>query len=675
MKKDSLIDFLGFIGVKIIGGLLCCVPLSMALWIGRRIGDIAYFFNSKRRSIAYANLKSAFPRKEGREIRKILKAHFENLGMSAVELLKLPVMGKAYLDRHVSVKNIERIQEALAEKKGVILLTAHFGNWELAALSVSSMGYKMSVFAREQKYPRLNNMLNKYREMTGCRVIAKGFSIREIIKTLAGNGIVAMLADQDAGANGVFVEFFGRPASTASGPVVFSMRTGAVILPSFIRRADCDKHIVEIGEPLDIINTGDKEDDIKKNLERITKIVEDYIKRFPEEWLWSHKRWKTCPKRTVLILSDGKAGHLNQAKAVAGMVEGALGLRLSPKPLASLGFGARAQGIEVKPVVRIETVELKFKNALARFCLDAAGFFAGSRCQGRLRWLRLCLDKGVFDEVKNKYADIIISCGSATIGANILLSYENNAKSIAIMKPGLGRRRRFNLVILPRHDASGKAASNTLVTEMAPNNITAGKMEDAISALKLEGLKSGGRKGIGLLIGGGTKTFKLEKDSVSEVTKGILKMAEEMDIDAFISTSRRTPRDIEDFLKDNMEGHKICKLLVIANEKNIDGVVPAIFALSDVILVSSDSVSMISEAVSSGKYVVVFRSHRDGVHAAGQRTKYERIIKDFEDRGYIKTATPDKIYDVIKALLIEKPGVIKKPKDREKIVERLKGIV
>ena len=84
---------------------------------------------------------------------------------------------------------------------------------------------------------------------------------------------------------------------------------------------------------------------------------------------------------------------------------------------------------------------------------------------------------------------------------------------------------------------------------------------------------------------------------------------------------------------------------------------------------------MISEAVSSGKYVVVFRSHRDGVHAAGQRTKYERIIKDFEDRGYIKTATPDKIYDVIKALLIEKPGVIKKPKDREKIVERLKGIV
>lgn len=663
MKKDSLIDFWGFIGVKVIGGLLCCVPLCMALWIGRRIGDIAYFFNSKRRSIAYANLKSAFPQKGSREISKILKAHFENLGMSVVELLKLPVMGKRYLARHVTMKNAERIEEGLAQKKGVILLTAHFGNWEAASLAVNSLGYKMSVFAREQKYRRLNNLLNRYREMTGARVIAKGFSVREIIKTLANNGIVAMLADQDAGSNGVFVEFFGRPASTASGPVVFSMRTGAVILPAFMRRIGCDKHIVEIGEPFGIIDTGDKENDIKENLARVAKIFEDYIGRFPEQWLWSHKRWKSTLKRTVLILSDGKAGHLNQAKAVVAMVEEALGLRL------------KAQGIEGKPVVRIEAVDLKFKNRLARFCVDAASFFAGRYSHGCLRCLRSCLDKSVFDEVKNKYADIIISCGSSTVGANILLSYENNAKSIVIMKPGLGRSRRLNMVILPRHDAPKKTGPNILVTETAPNSITEKVMEEAVSKLGIASPKARGRKGLGLFIGGDTKMFKLGQDTINEVSKGILRVSEKTSSDIFVSTSRRTPARIADFLKNDIGRSGNCRLLVIANEKNIDGAVPAIFGLSDVIIVSFDSISMISEAVSSGKSVVVFRDRRDEDASAAPRTKYERIIKDFEDRGYIKTATPDKIYDVIKALLIENPEVIKKPKDRERIVERLGGII
>ena len=320
MKKDSIIDFLGFITVKSFSACLRCIPLRPSLWIGRRIGDVVYCVGLKRRMIAYANLKAAFPEKFSGELKKINRAHFENLGMNVIELLKLPGMHKSYLESHVELENKDNIKASLEKGKGAIILTAHFGNWEIASLAASLNGYIMSVFAREQKYERLNNLLNEFRQSTGCRVITKGFSAKEIIKTLHNNGIIAMLSDQDAGANGVFVIFFNRPASTAQGAIAFSLKTGATILPSFIRRAGTYKHIARAGEPLGLIDTGNKERDMKENLQEIVRILEDYVRKFPEQWLWAHKRWKSTPQRSVMVLTDGKAGHFNQASAVAEMI-------------------------------------------------------------------------------------------------------------------------------------------------------------------------------------------------------------------------------------------------------------------------------------------------------------------------------------------------------------------
>ncbi|NQV04501.1 MAG: hypothetical protein HQ532_03285, partial [Candidatus Omnitrophica bacterium] len=229
-----MIDFLGFITVKLVSVLFLVIPLRLALWVGRRMGDLAYFLNSKRRSIAYANLKSAFPEKNAQEIKKILKAHYKNLGMSIVELLKLPVMGKRYLERYIRVEGLDRIKEARDNGKGVILLGGHFGNWEISSLGISASGQRMYIFAREQKHVRLNNLLNRYREMAGSKVVAKGFSVRDIIKALRDNSVVAMLIDQDAGANGTFVNFLNRPASMAQGPVTLGLKTGAAVMPTFM---------------------------------------------------------------------------------------------------------------------------------------------------------------------------------------------------------------------------------------------------------------------------------------------------------------------------------------------------------------------------------------------------------------------------------------------------------
>lgn len=642
MNKNSIIDFLGFAIIKVIGMLFQCMPLMPALWIGRRMGDLAYLVNSKRRSIAYANLKSAFPEKTSCEIKKINRTHFQNLAMSVVELFKLPVMGGHYLTGHTEVKNFERIDKALEKGKGVIILGGHFGNWEMASLAISSKGYRMSVFAREQKYPRLNNLLNSYREMTGCKVIAKGFSVREIIKTLNGNGIVAMLADQDAGPKGVFVKFLGRLASTASGVIAFSKKTGAVILPVPVRRIVFDKHEVTIERPVELIYTGDDKKDTKINLQNISSIFEDYVRKHPEQWLWSHKRWKSTTERRVLVLNDGKKGHFNQSMAIAEMIKEALDSRLN------------ARGIEERAVVSIDAVDLRFKNRFTRALLDMASLFAGRRCQGCLRCLRFFLEKESFEKIKG-YADIIVSTGASTIAANILLKYENNARNIVVMKPGLGRSNKFDLLILPKHDAPRKIQSNILVTELAPNRVV------------FSGRQGISEKGIGLLIGGDAKGFKLTRQAVGNVLDGILKIAEELDYDIFVTTSRRTTSEIDSFLKSRLKDLKRCKLLVIANEGNIEDAVPKILDMSEVVAVSQESVSMISEAVCSGKYVIVFKE-------TGGVSKYEKVTANLENQGYIWTAVPDKIYDTMRQILKERPQM-KKLEDRDKIIKRLGSII
>ena len=651
MKMESIIDFLGFITVKAFSLFLWCAPLRPALWLGRRMGDIAYHANLKRRMIAYANLKAAFSEKGPKELRKINKRHFENLGMSIIELLKLPVMHKAYLDRHVKIENLDRIRQCLEKGKGVIVLTAHFGNWEISSLAAGLNGYKMSVFAREQKYERLNNLLNEFRQSTGCKVITKGFSVKDIIRTLHNNGIVAMLSDQDAGANGVFVRFFDRPASTAHGAVAFSVKTGATILPSFIWRVGTDKHVARAGDPLELVRTGDEKKDMKENLQRITDILERHIRQFPDQWLWAHKRWKSTTQRNVMVLTDGKAGHFNQGMAVAEMVEEALGSML------------KARGIEESPIVKIHPVEIKFKNNFTRMLLNLTSIFASRRCQGCLRCLEFCLDKESFKNVKNTYADIIISCGAGTTAANIFLKYENNARGVVIMKPGMGRNRKFDLIILPRHDTvfdfrsrQRRLPKSMLVTEGAPNRIRTTSDERRTTT-----------SGIGLLIGGDAKGFRLKKEDVEKIADEIIELSEEKNLDIFVSTSRRTSPEIDRLLKEKFRGNKHCKLLIIANEKNVEGAVAGIFGSSDIIITSPESMSMISEAASSGKYVVVFRE-RFG------KSKYDCIVSNLEQQGYIYTAAPNEVYNKIKKIIETRPEV-KRLDDRKKIAERLKDII
>jgi mitochondrial fission protein ELM1 len=277
------------------------------------------------------------------------------------------------------------------------------------------------------------------------------------------------------------------------------------------------------------------------------------------------------------------------------------------------------------------------------------------------------LAKESFESFKNVYADIIISCGSSAVAANVFLKYENNAKNIVIMKPGFGRSKKIDLIILPRHDVlratsdERRATKNILITEGAPNRIRATSDERRTT-----------NNGIGLLIGGDAKGFRLKKEDVEKVVDEVIKISEEKNLDIFLSTSRRTSPQIDKLLKEKLGNNKRCKLLIIANEKNIEGAAANIFGLSELVIISQESVSMISEAASSGRYVIVFKSRE--TNDERRTTKYGSMVSNLEKNGYINTAKPDEIYDRIKEILETRPEQ-KKLDDREKITERLKGII
>lgn len=289
-------DWFLYLSVRILGLFIRLIPLRTALWLGRRLGDAGYLVRKDRRLVALENLKAAFGESGDEKLYRIVRKVFQNLGMSFIEVLRFPKMDAKYIKRHIRLEGFNRIDEALKGNRGVILLTGHFGNWELSGFTISASGYKAKVLAREQKLIRLNRLLDSYRELNGSRVIPKKRAIREIIKGLRNNEIVGILADQDGGRNGVFVNFFGMKASTPEGAIVFALKTGCAVLPTFIIREDGSMHTLKIEQPLHITRSGNYDMDVKTNLQAWTDILESYIRRYPEQWLWIHKRWKTQPE-------------------------------------------------------------------------------------------------------------------------------------------------------------------------------------------------------------------------------------------------------------------------------------------------------------------------------------------------------------------------------------------
>jgi KDO2-lipid IV(A) lauroyltransferase len=263
-----LIDFVAYVLVRLLNIVFIIIPVEVTLWLGRRLGVVAFWVNRNRRLVAYSNLKAAFAsEKSPAELRAITKRVYQNMVQTFMEILNLTMVNKAYVEKYVEVVNMDRIRDAAKSGRGTVLLTAHFGDWELSSLVSSVKGFPIMVLVREQKMKRLNELLNRLRESNGCKVIRKGMDVKNIIKALRGNNIVGILADQDAGKKGTFVNFFGRPTSSHAGTMQIAQHTDSLILPNFIVRTDGPHHKLYLEEYIDFRNTQSK-DAIAENLQK-----------------------------------------------------------------------------------------------------------------------------------------------------------------------------------------------------------------------------------------------------------------------------------------------------------------------------------------------------------------------------------------------------------------------
>lgn len=271
-------------------------PLARAFAIG--VSQTVYLLHVRLRRVGMRNLEMAFPEKTGAERRRILRGVFTSLGRELAELCQFPRYTRENVDEVVVYDGLENYKTAHARGKGVIFLTAHLGGWELSAFAHSIHGHCLHVVMRPMDNPYLDRLLQSYRTMHGNKVVPKDDFVRGLLAAMKAGETVGILMDTNmTPPQGVFVDFFGIPACTASGLARIALRTDAAVVPGFaIWDRALGKYRLRFDPAVELIRSGDVEADIIANTQKVTKIIEDYVRRYPDQWLWVHRRWKTRPE-------------------------------------------------------------------------------------------------------------------------------------------------------------------------------------------------------------------------------------------------------------------------------------------------------------------------------------------------------------------------------------------
>jgi KDO2-lipid IV(A) lauroyltransferase len=271
------------------------------------IFNVSYYLLSRRRSTALRNLERAFPEKTDAERAAIARGVFQNIGIVASEFFDLPRLTRKNIGDLVQAEGLEHCRNALAKGRGVLMFGAHFGNWELEAVAVSLLVKPVIVIYRPLDNNIFDALAMNVRTATGNRPVDKTKSMRAMLRSLQQNEILGILIDQNVDwYEGPFVDFFGEPACTSEGLALLALHTGAPVLPAHMTRLPNNRYRLVIGPEVELIRTGDRKADIAANTQRFTKIIEESIRRHPDQWLWVHKRWKTTLSRIPDGLVDGR---------------------------------------------------------------------------------------------------------------------------------------------------------------------------------------------------------------------------------------------------------------------------------------------------------------------------------------------------------------------------------
>jgi len=259
---------------------------------GRRLGRLWWGVDPRHRRIAQQNLARAFPDRPEEWVRGTAVANFEHLGATAVEFGGMFAETPDSLLARYRFEGRERLDRVLEEGRGALLLTAHLGNWELAGLAMAALGYPFHAVGRRLRNPRIDAWVRSMRERFGGRVIPHRQAVRPVLRALRSGGLVAFLMDQRAlSREGVPSVFFGRPVSTNRGLATLALRTGAPVLPAFDRREGAG-HVAWCEPPLEPPPDGPPEQRIREFTRRFDRVIEEAVRRVPEQWFWVHRRWR-----------------------------------------------------------------------------------------------------------------------------------------------------------------------------------------------------------------------------------------------------------------------------------------------------------------------------------------------------------------------------------------------
>jgi Kdo2-lipid IVA lauroyltransferase/acyltransferase len=269
--------------------------LSRAFAIG--IAQGFYLCHAKLRRVGMRNLELAFPEKTEAERARILRGVFTSLGRQLAEVCQFPRYTRENVDEVVVYDGLENYERAHARGKGVLFLTAHFGAWELSAFAHSLHGHWLYIVMRPMDNPYLDWLINHYRTMHGNKTVAKDDFVRGLLAAMKAGEVVGILMDTNmTPPQGVFVNFFGIPACTASGLARIALRTDAAVVPGFtIWDEKLEKYRLRFDPAVELVRTGDLEADLVTNTQNFTSVIEKYAHEYPEQWLWVHRRWKTRP--------------------------------------------------------------------------------------------------------------------------------------------------------------------------------------------------------------------------------------------------------------------------------------------------------------------------------------------------------------------------------------------
>ncbi|MBF0504575.1 MAG: mitochondrial fission ELM1 family protein [Candidatus Omnitrophica bacterium] len=630
------------------------LPFGIALWMGRCIGWVGWCLIPRKRAVVYANLKTAFSSERSpSEICDLTKSVFINFAQSFVELLCLPKIKRAGFERFVDLQNKENIDHALKLGRGVILLAIHSGSWELASVVGSVTKRAYHVVANDQpKLPQLDVMLNEYRTIAGAHVIHEGAAAKEIITALHNNEIISLVVDQ-GGREGQPVPFLGKTASMSTGAIRIAMKYGASVCPVWMERRSLGKHTLKIFPAMSLVSTGNFEKDVTANINQAVSIFEGLLREHPQEYFWFYKVFKHSNQARVVIVDDGRTGHLRQSQSVA----------------RSLGVVLKKKG----KLVTEDIISLQWRApwAILVFSLYIflGQFFGFLR---RESFLKYFLTKACFDDLMKLKADFVISCGAQAAGINYLLSRNHLARSIAILMPSLLSLDCFDVVILPEHDRLKAPRKARLIKlKVAPNLIDGAYLKDQSEGLvrHYSHLKNSVRTKFGVLIGGNAKGVVFDESKIRQLINQLKETALYYNADILLTTSRRTPPAIEQLISKELKNFERCSLCIIANQRNIPEAVGGILGLSDLVIVSGESVSMVSEALSSGKSTIVFSAGLQ--YGDVPRDKYDDFVFKLNEQGYLMITSVKGLSMKIAQLLSRK--ITLKNLDDQSVIQKALG--